>query len=192
MRKEWVEITRKNNFDKGIRHSTVEKYPDPVHFVYELLQNAEDQGATEAQFKLFSDHLDFRHNGNPFTRLDVENITGIGNSDKPKEANMIGRFGIGFKSVFAITDRPEIYALLEEKPFAFAIEDLVVPVDIPGNHEKSHQYPIYISIHQGAGSYTLYKDQGKIILIRFRNHAFFAKPGIHRVANRNRRRSISV
>src|SRR5258708_33292366 len=139
MRKEWIEITRKNNFEKGIRHSTIEKYPDPVHFVYELLQNAEDQGATEAQFKLFSDYLDFRHNGNPFTRLDVENITGIGNSAKPQEANKIGRFGIGFKSVFAITNRPEIYTMLEEKPFAFAIEDLVVPIAILENYEKSNQ-----------------------------------------------------
>src|SRR5256886_14833847 len=139
MRKRFDDSVQENKFDKGIRHSTVEKYPDPVHFVYELLQNAEDQAATEAQFKLFSDHLDFRHNGNPFTRLDVENITGIGNSDKPKEANMIGRFGIGFKSVFAITDRPEIYTVLEEKPFAFAIEDLVVPIAILGNYENSNQ-----------------------------------------------------
>ena len=108
MRKEWVEITRRNNFEKGIRHSTIEKYPDPVHFVYELLQNAEDQCATEAHFQLFADHLVFCHNGSPFTRADVENITGIGNSDKPQEANKIGRFGIGFKSVFAITERPEI------------------------------------------------------------------------------------
>lgn len=163
MRKEWVEITRKNNFERGIRHSTIEKYPDPVHFVYELLQNAEDQGATEAQFKLFSDYLDFRHNGNPFTRLDVENITGIGNSDKPQEANMIGRFGIGFKSVFAITDRPEIYTMLEEKPFAFAIEDLVVPVAIPGNYEKSHQYHTQFIFpfikEQAATLYTKIKER---------------------------------
>src|SRR6266487_4656612 len=94
MRKKFVESARENKFDKGIRHSTVEKYPDPVHFVYELLQNAEDQGATEAQFQLFVDHLVFNHNGNPFTRADVKNITGIGNSDKPQEANKIGRFGI--------------------------------------------------------------------------------------------------
>lgn len=140
MRKEWVESTRKNKFDKGIRHSTVEKYPDPVHFIFELLQNAEDQGATEAQFELAADRLIFRHNGKPFTRADVENITGIGNSDKPQEANKIGRFGIGFKSVFAITDRPEIYTLLEGKPFAFAIEDLVVPVAVSGNFEQGHRY----------------------------------------------------
>src|SRR5216683_2712436 len=140
MRQEWVEITRRNNFEKGIRHSTIEKYPDPVHFVYELLQNAEDQCATEAQFQLFADHLVFNHNGNPFTRADVKNITGIGNSDKPQDDNKIGRFGIGFKSVFAITKRPEIYTVLEDKPFAFAIEHLLVPVAIPGNHEKTHQY----------------------------------------------------
>src|SRR5260370_11631339 len=140
MRKEWVEITRKNDFDEGIRHSTVEKYPDPVHFVYELLQNAEDQGATEATFELSADRLVFRHNGNPFKRSDVGNITGIGNSDKPQEANKIGSFGIGFKSVFAITVRPEIYTVLEEKPFGFAIEDLVVPVAIPVNYEQSYHY----------------------------------------------------
>src|SRR5258708_4129073 len=163
MRKEWIEITRKNNFEKGIRHSTIEKYPDPVHFVYELLQNAEDQNSTETQFNLFYDYLDFRHNGNPFTKLDVEKITGIGNSDKPKEANMIGRFGIGFKSVFAITERPEIYTMLEEKPFAFAIEDLVVPVAIPGNHEKSHQYNTQFIFpfnkEQAATLYTKIKER---------------------------------
>src|SRR5579859_4054264 len=95
MRKEWVEITQKNDFDEGIHHSTVEKYSDPVHFVYELLQNAEDQEATEANFALSAHCLVFRHNGHPFTRADVGNITGIGNSDKRQEANKIGRFGIG-------------------------------------------------------------------------------------------------
>src|SRR6266566_2140887 len=138
-RKRYDESALENNFEKGIRDSTVEKYPDPVHFVYELLQNAEDQGATEATFELSADCLVFRHNGNPFKRSDVENITGIGNSDKPQEANKIGRFGIGFKSVFAITDRPEIYTVLEEKPFAFAIEDLVVPITILENYENSNQ-----------------------------------------------------
>lgn len=137
---EWVELTRKINFEIGIRLSTVEKYPDPVHFVYELLQNAEDQGASEAQFQLAPTHLVFSHNGNPFTRRDVGNITGIGNSNKPQEANKIGRFGMGFKSVFAITERPEIYTEVEGKPFAFAIEHLVVPVAIPIDPESHHQF----------------------------------------------------
>lgn len=139
-RKKFDESVQENNFDQGLRQSTVEKYPDPVHFVYELLQNAEDQGATEVQFQLTPTHLIFSHNGNPFTRQDVENITGIGNSNKPQEANKIGRFGMGFKSVFAITERPEIYTEVNGEPFAFAIEHLVVPVAIPGNAERYHQF----------------------------------------------------
>lgn len=38
-------------------------YPDKTHFVFELLQNAEDTGATECLFALTSDELQFRHNG---------------------------------------------------------------------------------------------------------------------------------
>src|SRR5450755_723223 len=140
IRRTFVENVQKNKFDKGIRHSTVEKYPDPVHFVYELLQNAEDQGAIEARFELSANCLIFYHNGNPFKRADVENITGFGNSDKTQEANKIGRFGIGFKSVFAITDRPEIYTVLEKNPFAFDIEDLFIPIAISEKREKSSHY----------------------------------------------------
>src|SRR6266566_3487207 len=143
-RKRFDESVRENNFDKGLRHSTVEKYPDPMHFVYELLQNAEDQGASEAQFQLAPTHLVFCHNGNPFTRQDVENITGIGNTNKLQEANKIGRFGMGFKSVFAITERPEIYTEVEGKPFAFAIEHLVVPIAISESPDRRHQFKTQI------------------------------------------------
>ncbi len=52
MRKRFDDSVQENKFDKGMRHSTVEKYPDPVHFIFELLQNAEDQDATEAHFVL--------------------------------------------------------------------------------------------------------------------------------------------
>ena len=133
-RRSFVEISRENDFTHGIWQSTVDKYAEPDHFVYELLQNAEDQHATEVNFELWKDCLIFSHNGassgqgNLFSRDDVKNITGIGNSSKPEQANKIGRFGIGFKSVFVITDRPEIYTWLEGCPFAFAIEKLVVPV----------------------------------------------------------------
>src|SRR3954464_165372 len=129
-RREWVTVTRRNGFEAGIRGSTVDKYADPAHFVYEFLQNAEDQEATWVRFHLEAGGLVFTPNGKPFTRQDVESITGIGNSEKPKQANKIGRFGLGFKSVFAVSDRPEIYTALDGAAFAFAVEDLVVPVRI--------------------------------------------------------------
>ena len=31
---------------KGIKSSVIEKYSDQAHFIYELLQNADDAGAT--------------------------------------------------------------------------------------------------------------------------------------------------
>ncbi len=131
IRREFVASSRANKFEDGIRQSTVEKYAEPEHFIYELLQNAEDQNATDVSFELKKDRLLFRHNGDPFTQANVESITGIGNSSKPDQIDKIGRFGIGFKSVFIISDRPEIYTKLEGMPFAFAIEDLVVPVPLP-------------------------------------------------------------
>ncbi len=144
-RQSFVDISRKNNYERGIWQSTVDKYAEPDHFVYELLQNAEDQEATEVTFELRQDRLIFCHNGdtsgvgNLFSRDDVTNITGIGNSSKPEQANKIGRFGIGFKSVFVITDRPEIYSRLENIPFAFAIERLVVPIALDVQELDSEQ-----------------------------------------------------
>ena len=134
-RRKGVDSLRENEWERGIWQSTVEKYADPVHFVYELLQNAEDQAATECRFGLLPAGLAFEHNGKGFTREDVKNITGIGNSAKPEQANKIGRFGIGFKSVFVVTDTPKIFSSLEGEKFAFQIDDLVVPRRIPANDD---------------------------------------------------------
>src|SRR5262249_14428204 len=63
----------------------------------------------------------------PFERRDVEGITGIGNTTKLEEANKIGSFGIGFKSVYVISERPQVHCTIEGKAVAFEIRDLVVP-----------------------------------------------------------------
>ena len=38
-------------------------YPDNAHFVFELLQNAEDAKATKVRFELSDESLTFKHNG---------------------------------------------------------------------------------------------------------------------------------
>lgn len=59
---------------KGVKKSVVEKYSDQAHFIYELLQNADDALATTASFVLFKDKLVFTHNGSrPFTVSDPSN-----------------------------------------------------------------------------------------------------------------------
>jgi len=133
-RRRWVEANRDNRFDRGIWNATVEKYPDPAHFVFELLQNAEDTGASRTSFLLSDDAIVFEHDGRPFDRADIEGITGIGNTTKLEDTNKIGSFGIGFKSAYVVTRRPEVHCRIEGMPVAFAIEDLVVPELIPARY----------------------------------------------------------
>ena len=102
-------------------------YPDTAHLIFELLQNAEDAGATSALFELRDTKLSFTHNGRPFSYEDIDNITNYFKSDKYEKEDKIGRFGIGFKSVFGCTETPRIYS----DTVAFEIVDRVVPRPIP-------------------------------------------------------------
>ena len=97
-------------------------YPDRSHFIYELLQNAEDALAQRfretphisfdpiVQFNLFPDRLEFRHFGQLFNSANVEGIADILRGTKTNDPDQIGKFGIGFKSVYAITSSPEIHS----------------------------------------------------------------------------------
>lgn len=102
-------------------------YPDQAHFVFELLQNAEDAQATEVVFSLSEKGCWFHHNGTRlFTEADVRSITGIHNSTKEDSADKIGKFGVGFKSVFVYTVSPEI----RSGDFSFRISHYVMPEPI--------------------------------------------------------------
>lgn len=123
----------------GAKSSVVDKYTDQAHFIYELLQNADDAGASSVRFVLRKDSLVFAHNGtkrftvtNPDTeREDKENnclgdinaITSIANSSKSSDKNTIGKFGVGFKAVFQYTETPLIF----DPDVAFRIERFFVP-----------------------------------------------------------------
>jgi hypothetical protein len=98
-------------------------YSERTHFIFELIQNAEDAGATELAFELFEDRLEVRHDGRPFTEADVRGVCGVGQSGKSGDLTQIGKFGIGFKSVYAYTRTPRIYSAGEH----FRIENYVRP-----------------------------------------------------------------
>lgn len=51
---------------RGYKDSVVEKYSDQAHFIYELLQNADDARATKARFILEENRLIFAHNGRSY------------------------------------------------------------------------------------------------------------------------------
>lgn len=110
----------------GIREIVEELYPDQAHFIYELLQNAEDAGASNARFVLEKKRLCFEHDGRAFSEDDVWGITNIGKGGKRDQEDKIGRFGVGFKSVFAYTETPHIWS----PSFSFKISHLVLPTEL--------------------------------------------------------------
>lgn len=117
----------------GLRELVEELYPDKAHFIYELLQNAEDAGAKRVEFRLRHDRLLFAHDGRPFTEQDVWGITNIGKGTKRDDEDKIGRFGVGFKAVFAYSETPSIWS----PTFNFRISDLVLPSEIASRGEDN-------------------------------------------------------
>ena len=132
-RRKWVEANRENGFEDGIKRLLTDLYPDNAHFIYELLQNAEDPRASVVRFTLSDTSVEFEHDGERlFSQKDVESITSIGTSTKRDDPTSIGKFGVGFKAVFAYTNTPEIHS----GDFHFRIHDLVVPESDGVLHQK--------------------------------------------------------
>jgi len=118
----------------------IQLYTDKSHFVYELLQNAEDAEANSIQFVQYPDRLEVFHDGKPFTSANLQGLCDIGKSDKVDNLNQIGEFGVGFKSVFGICDTVRLYSAPDHfreriesdaVPFAVEIQDFTRPEDIP-------------------------------------------------------------
>lgn len=155
--------------------SIVDKYSEQAHFIYELLQNADDACATSAKFILTQQHLIFIHDGkrhfsisDPATEDedrangklgDINAITAIGLSTKTTDAT-IGKFGVGFKSVFQYTRSPHIY----DSNCNFKIEDYVVPrlidddmSDLYGRRNDETMFCLPFN-PDGDGAQTAYED----------------------------------
>lgn len=106
-----------------------DRYDDRTHFIFELLQNAEDalnrrgesDGSRQVTFALEPGRVTLSHFGRPFDEADVRGVCGI--AESTKDETSIGRFGIGFKSVYTFTDCPEIHSGDED----FVIENYVRP-----------------------------------------------------------------
>lgn len=85
-----------------------------AHFILELLQNGEDACARAGHegritFQISPERVRITHNGAPFTHDDVSAICGVRSTKRP-EQETLGFLGIGFKSVFKITDRPQVHS----------------------------------------------------------------------------------
>lgn len=140
---EWKALTREPQKYEALLAG---HYSDSNHFVYELLQNAEDEKATKVVIEFYKDQLVFYHNGDPFDEDDVCGVSSMlmGTKDR-NDAQTIGRFGMGFKSVFKYTYQPEIYSDDE----AFLIRNYLLPVEIESDWD-----------YQGVKRTLAYPDGG--------------------------------
>ncbi|XP_048048678.1 sacsin-like [Megalobrama amblycephala] len=103
------------------------RYPDGGQILKELIQNADDAGASRVVFihderhygtqSLWTEELGqyqgpalYAFNDAAFTEEDWEGIQRVGRSIKQDDPTKVGRFGIGFNSVYHITDLPCVFS----------------------------------------------------------------------------------
>lgn len=91
----------------------------------EMVQNADDAGATRISFHFTRDALIVR-NDSLFSDQDIINITDIASGGKRDEEGKIGTWGTGFLSVFHLTDAPELHSAGQRIEFDPTKNDLPV------------------------------------------------------------------
>ncbi|MGO8960928.1 MAG: sacsin N-terminal ATP-binding-like domain-containing protein [Streptosporangiaceae bacterium] len=121
-----AENVSRYGWDTAVLELLGQLYSERTHFIFELIQNAEDAGATDLTFTLFADRLEVSHDGRDFTVADVRGICGVGQGTKADDLTQIGKFGIGFKAVYAYTDSPRVHSGAEN----FRIEKYVRPYSV--------------------------------------------------------------
>lgn len=121
-------------------------YSDSNHFIYELIQNAEDTKASCVVFEYHEDKIVFYHDGKPFNESNVIGVSSMLETTKADDAQSIGKFGMGFKSVFKYTCEPQIYSDDE----AFRIKNYLLPEEIEA--EWNYREQMQSGIHYGLNS----------------------------------------
>ncbi|CAL0313580.1 unnamed protein product [Lupinus luteus] len=137
--KEHIEEIRRTRFSIGgevnplaedlhqaVKNLSVELYAKDVHFLMELIQNAEDNQYSEGvrpTLEFIVTSKDITATGAPATLLifnnekgfspkNIESVCSVGRSTKKgnRRSGYIGEKGIGFKSVFLVTAQPYIFS----------------------------------------------------------------------------------
>ncbi|CAA0818650.1 Histidine kinase-- DNA gyrase B-- and HSP90-like ATPase family protein [Striga hermonthica] len=120
-----------------------ELYSQDSHFLLELVQNADDNIYPKnveptLTFILREEGIIVLNNEEGFSAKNIRALCDVGNSTKiGHSAGYIGKKGIGFKSVFRVTDAPEIHSNgfhikfdITEGQIGFVLPTVIPPCDI--------------------------------------------------------------
>ena len=153
-----------------IRH-IVEEYGTNIDIFKELIQNADDAGATEVKFlidwrehprtSLFSDELKkwqgpalIAYNNATFSDEDFDNICNLASETKKTDPLKTGRFGVGFCATYHLTDLP---SFISRRCFAmFDPHTLYL-----GDRISSREPGMRIDLVETQGDLRFYEDQFK-------------------------------
>jgi len=108
---------------RGLKRLSLELYSKDTHFVLELIQNADDNSyhpvllsgkskeVPSLKFIVTATSVTILNNEIGFSESNIRAICDVGQSTKGvHRSGYIGQKGIGFKSVFRVTDTPEIHS----------------------------------------------------------------------------------
>ncbi len=117
LNKETQEIITNNNdaLSRALEELSENLYKKEFHFIMELIQNAEDNSYDDdvepyLKFILTENKLIIQNNEIGFIEENVRALCNIKKSTKKKIDGYVGEKGIGFKSVFKVSESPEIHS----------------------------------------------------------------------------------
>uniref|UniRef100_A0A0G4FY71 SWIM-type domain-containing protein n=1 Tax=Chromera velia CCMP2878 TaxID=1169474 RepID=A0A0G4FY71_9ALVE len=111
--------SQRDRLTRALKRLSEDLYSGEIHLVMELIQNADDNryapGVTPTMAFLVTPRgLAAFVNETGFSEADFRAICDIGKSTKTKQTGgggaAIGKFGIGFKSVFSLSDSPHLFS----------------------------------------------------------------------------------
>jgi hypothetical protein len=150
----------------------------------EIIQNADDCGAKVLKFDIQNDALEIWNDaefsncssienvcpwlsqGNPISgtkrACDFHAISNVGSSNKYREEGLIGRFGIGFVSVYQITDAPQISSggtKIELDPITEEVQETLAHTSGGSKFELPFAFDAHSPVREALEASPLIKPQ---------------------------------
>ncbi len=166
----WDQLERKPEL-AGPWHQLFRQVQSPRHVVSELLQNADDAGATEASVAVDNGEFIFSHNGEDFNDEQFASLCRFGFSNK-RTLHTIGFRGVGFKSTFSLGN--EVHLVTPTLSVAFWKKRFTEPVwmESPGTVDGRTEIRVVIQnqrVQQELGKNLQEWNESPASLLFFNN-----------------------